>query len=1014
MGEPPSSLSLSGSGSPASSSLVVWIKWRQLKEEIECGGLRNVAALRRQVKKTFEIQRAAPFVSLVHPRGLRLAPEEPLPADLALGVTAETPIRVEVSGFGEDDDVCICKCSCCVRKGCGVVMGSRPSRERSPGLTAAHDELSSTAIAPATDRVAAVNARHSIRAASVDTGLAEQLQQQQHDDDDTRHRASPPVPPPRSAVSLAGSSSGMALRSSSPLSEDSTTATQQRVPPPTSRAASATVLLSRPKQALPQQQQAPASKQVQISDEQRSKMQARREHIVHEILSTEHKYVSSLEAIVHHFMEPLERSRAELGVQPEQLKAMFGNIRVILACNQQLLADLEQARQAVGTAGAAMAHVGGVFLPVVEYLRLYIHYVKSFASSSSVLRRLTSTNAAFARHVAQLEQQQQQQQQHSSGGLSLKDHLIMPVQRIPRYILLLQDLQRNTWPTHGDFEQLAVAVDKMRQLAEQLEFMQAKESSIVKITEIQAQLRSANIQLLQPGRRFIKEGAVLFKMDGESGGFKARWAFLFSDLLMLAKVVPQRPSKRGGSNNNTGNTSSNSDGGTAASGDERIYRAKAMLSLGTISSLREVTIPQGTGGGGGGSAGGGSASGGTCTGNSNNKAVGVTVGGGARNFMMAAATELETRAWLADLLKHVTELDRDEGNHLKLTRLPVMPPLAHSSSGGGGGSSASSGGSSGSGSERPSGRHKNKFHPFGSLKRMPSSDGLLVTPSSQALKRASASNDSSRAVPSSPVSSPSVERQPVPQLDPPSKRGGVVSFVRASPSLSSRASLTISEGGGVTSESTTTTPAMLTTTEGEAAAAAAAATVKKPVVPSYKAKRLSMRRESKWIAVSPARERFSFRGGGSSSSSSRSPAASFEPPVPSGPEDGAGSIALGSSPSRLNDVATRVAQAAEAATTATAAQPPPPAAPSDRLRRGTLFIYDLQSAPRDVVDGDEEDDDDTADAEAVYEIALSDSDDDSDSDCDYEAFLSSSSSSSSSSSDSLVYSGDSHTREYFF
>ena len=136
--------------------------------------------------------------------------------------------------------------------------------------------------------------------------------------------------------------------------------------------------------------------------------------------------------------------------------------------------------------------------------------------------------------------------------------------------------------------------------------------------------------------------------------------------------------------------------------------------------------------------------------------------------------------------------------------------------------------------------------------------------------------------------------------------------------------------------------------------------------------------------------------------------------MPSGPEDGAGSIALGSSPSRLNDVATRVAQAAEAATTATAAQPPPPAAPSDRLRRGTLFIYDLQSAPRDVVDGDEEDDDDTADAEAVYEIALSDSDDDSDSDCDYEAFLSSSSSSSSSSSDSLVYSGDSHTREYFF
>jgi len=37
------------------------------------------------------------------------------------------------------------------------------------------------------------------------------------------------------------------------------------------------------------------------------------------------------------------------------------------------------------------------------------------------------------------------------------DYLIMPIQRIPRYNMLLGDLYSNTWPFHVDYENLGNA-----------------------------------------------------------------------------------------------------------------------------------------------------------------------------------------------------------------------------------------------------------------------------------------------------------------------------------------------------------------------------------------------------------------------------------------------------------------------------------------------------------------------------------------------------------------------------
>jgi hypothetical protein len=45
---------------------------------------------------------------------------------------------------------------------------------------------------------------------------------------------------------------------------------------------------------------------------------------------------------------------------------------------------------------------------------------------------------------------------------NLESLLIKPVQRIPRYVLLLEDLLKNTWPSHRDYENIRSALEKIR------------------------------------------------------------------------------------------------------------------------------------------------------------------------------------------------------------------------------------------------------------------------------------------------------------------------------------------------------------------------------------------------------------------------------------------------------------------------------------------------------------------------------------------------------------------------
>jgi hypothetical protein len=84
-----------------------------------------------------------------------------------------------------------------------------------------------------------------------------------------------------------------------------------------------------------------------------------------------------------------------------------------------------------------------------------VDYIKNYEEAIMRLDDCRKANAKLDTFVKVKEK-------HIPGSLDVQSLLITPVQRIPRYNLLLQDLVRRTWPDHPDFPKLTQALDNMK------------------------------------------------------------------------------------------------------------------------------------------------------------------------------------------------------------------------------------------------------------------------------------------------------------------------------------------------------------------------------------------------------------------------------------------------------------------------------------------------------------------------------------------------------------------------
>jgi len=247
----------------------------------------------------------------------------------------------------------------------------------------------------------------------------------------------------------------------------------------------------------------------------------RRKNIAFEIFATERHYVDCLETINQVFLEPLQNSQV---VPPDILLRIFSNIMEVVDFHRNLLVAIE----ARVLNWYPYQQIGGLFQAAVgQFMVHYKSYVGNYNDSMRALgKAMEKEEFEVFLHNAKKNPR--------CNLLELVDLLIMPVQRLPRYQLLLQDLLQHTEASMQDFIPLRSAVEDIKLTTNQINEHKRKADSTARILVVQEKIQSrSKVTLLQPGRVLVREG--LLGAVSSTGQERKIYVFVFSDFIFISK-----------------------------------------------------------------------------------------------------------------------------------------------------------------------------------------------------------------------------------------------------------------------------------------------------------------------------------------------------------------------------------------------------------------------------------------------------------------------------------------------
>jgi len=177
---------------------------------------------------------------------------------------------------------------------------------------------------------------------------------------------------------------------------------------------------------------------------------AQRQHIFNEILQTEETYLSGLIELVEQIYEPVKNEDMSL-LDPTLTKSLFpgGHITIIYKAHNDFINDL----RAKKNEWSFHQPVGDLFLRMCGFLRLYTHYAETYTQIEEALEQLRKEKK-FMNFI-------KDKWPNLDPVVKLSSLLITPIQRIPRYQMLIESLFKNTWKSHEDYKKLSDAHEEI-------------------------------------------------------------------------------------------------------------------------------------------------------------------------------------------------------------------------------------------------------------------------------------------------------------------------------------------------------------------------------------------------------------------------------------------------------------------------------------------------------------------------------------------------------------------------
>jgi len=173
------------------------------------------------------------------------------------------------------------------------------------------------------------------------------------------------------------------------------------------------------------------------------------------------------------------------------------------------------------------------FLRMIDFLKVYTTYVNNYDTALAVLGAATKASPRlelFLKKVSHLPE---------CNKLNLESFLIMPIQRLPRYSLLLRDLLRYTDDTHCDYKNLCMALERIDDINKYLNQSKSDAEHRRMLIELNNSLHKGPVKsLIKPNRRHIREGDIKIYARSSQDKKRSGKIILFNDALLSAIQSP--------------------------------------------------------------------------------------------------------------------------------------------------------------------------------------------------------------------------------------------------------------------------------------------------------------------------------------------------------------------------------------------------------------------------------------------------------------------------------------------
>ncbi|XP_037003900.2 rho guanine nucleotide exchange factor 10-like protein isoform X5 [Artibeus jamaicensis] len=273
-----------------------------------------------------------------------------------------------------------------------------------------------------------------------------------------------------------------------------------------------------------------------------SPQQVVRRHILGSIVQSEGSYVESLKRVLQDYRNPLMEMEPKV-LSVRKCQVVFFRVKEILHCHSMFQIALSS-RVAEWD---STEKIGDLFVASFSksmVLDVYSDYVNNFTTAMSIIKKACLTKPAFLEFL-------KRRQVCSPDRVTLYGLMVKPIQRFPQFILLLQDMLKNTPRGHPDRLSLQLALTELETLAEKLNEQKRLADQVAEIQQLTKSVsdRSSLNKLLTSGQRQLLLCETLTEtVYGDRGQLiksKERRVFLLNDMLVCANINFKPANHRG-------------------------------------------------------------------------------------------------------------------------------------------------------------------------------------------------------------------------------------------------------------------------------------------------------------------------------------------------------------------------------------------------------------------------------------------------------------------------------------